>query len=184
MPSQASEQSLVAAWNKIANDLGLDASQGRETLLETARDYSLLSAGRLEPEMGGGWQWNLTEGAVRTICATCLLVGVLAAAGMSGLAPLVLPSVLPLLFDIDKVRLERSEGKVLRILGARPDLKQRLGDAAALYESLPAEIRGSFSLDAFEDFLATATRAGVVRDWDGIFEVLPNGETVFKISLR
>jgi hypothetical protein len=184
MPRGSTERDLAAAWDGIAANLGLDAAAGRETLFETARDVTLLSTGQLDPAVGGGWRWNLSEAAVRTVCTATLLAAVLAAAGIPGLPPLVIPTVLPLLFDLKRVRLERREERVIRIFGVRPDAVERRGRPTELYASLPEATRRLLPYGEFVEFLDRAVDAGVAKARFGVYEVLPDGETVLRLTLE
>ncbi len=184
MPTESTEQDLLSVWNMVALDLGLDAAKGTEILLTAARDATLHATGSLDPAWGGGWRWNLSEGVVKSICGSVLLAAVLSSLGVKGLAPLVIPAIIPLLFDLEKVQLERSEERVIRIIGARTGVLERYGKPERLYISLPESVRQSVTLEEFTIFLENAVSAGMVKKAGSEFEVLPDGVTVLAFTIQ
>ena len=183
LPNETTEEDLLAAFDDMAQSLGLKEAAGREMLITTARDLSLFAVGEVEPAWGGGWTWNLSENVVKSACSATLLAAALASAGVSGIAPIVVPAVIQTLFDIKRVRLDRSEDKVLRIFGANPILFERIGDAQELYQRLPEDVREALPLADFEEFLNKAVAAGRATASGDVYEVLPDGEKVFRLSL-
>jgi hypothetical protein len=184
LPRETDEAALLEAWRGMARELGLAQRAGDEALVATARDVTLYAARQLEPAWGGGWRWNLTNSVVRTTAAAALLGAVFASAGLATLPVLVLPAVLPMMFDVERVRLRRSEEKVLEIIGARPKFFERIGQPEDLYASLPDWVKSSMTLLEFEDFLQTVVEAGRATESGGLFEVLPNSETVMRITVK
>ncbi|MFO1501702.1 MAG: hypothetical protein U1G07_25545 [Verrucomicrobiota bacterium] len=183
LPQKLGHRELAQAWTELANTLRLDPNDGMYLVVSSARDLSLKHAGRTEPAFGGAWQWNLSEGVAKAVVVGILVAGVLAAAGASaGMAPVIIPTVIPFLFDVKRIRLERTEDQHLRIIGARP-ATQRVGAPDELYDTLPEEIRSSVSKAQFTDFLFKAAEAGRAVNYGSFFEVLPNGETAFKLTV-
>ena len=152
-------------------------------MLEVMRDVGTLQAGTIDPAWGGGWRWDMSSGAAKSVLASGLLYGVLVAAGVPGLLPLVIPAVIPLLFDIEKVRLTRSERSILNIIGARREAFERKGTVKQLYASLPEDVRQSLSMHEFEEFIDAAISAGVASEEGDVVEVLSTGETVFRLKV-
>ncbi|WP_344014836.1 hypothetical protein [Streptomyces thermospinosisporus] len=62
---------------------------------------------------------HLSKGAANTAVAAAVLAGILGYFGI-GLAAGVVPAVVPLLFDLRKVRLTRSQRQVLAELNLHP----------------------------------------------------------------
>jgi len=183
MPKEIHETELLEAWSDLARRLDLAAGPGSEMIVATARDVTLYSARQLEPAWGGGWRWDLGNAAVRTLCAAALLAAVFASSGLATLPPLVLPAVLPLMFDLQRVRLRRSEKRVLEIINARPRFLDRIGEPAELFAALPDWVRNSMSLLEFEEFLDHVVEAGRANKSGQFYEILPNGETVMRLTL-
>jgi hypothetical protein len=85
---------------------------------------------------------------------------VLAVAGFDQLPALVLPAVLPLLVDIDRVELSASEEHLLANLRLRPDVVKQAHSPEGLYAELPDELREQVSLLDFLDFVQRLVAAG------------------------
>lgn len=184
LPQEIQEAELLGTWSNLARQLGLDSGPGFEIIVATARDVSLYSARQLEPAWGGGWKWDLGNSAVRTVCAAALLAAVFASGGLTLLPPLVLPAVLPLMFDLERVRLRRSEERVLEIFNVRPGFLDRFGKPEELYETLPDWVKSSVSLLEFEEFIEHAVEAGNALKSGKRYEILPSGETVMRLTLN
>jgi hypothetical protein len=184
LPTETHERELLEAWSSLAQRLGLALEPGGEMIVAIARDVTLYSARQLEPAWGGGWKWDLSKSAVRTVCGTALLAAVFASGGLATLPPLVLPAVLPLMFDLKRVRLRRSEERVLEIMNAKPSFLDRIGQPAELFATLPDWVKNSMSLVEFEEFLDHVVEAGRAKKQGQHYEILPNGETVLRLTLN
>lgn len=185
MPATIRHENLADTWSRLAEQLGLDADRGMEIIVAAPRDLTLRHEERVDAAWGGAWEWNLGDGVTRTTVVGVLLAAALAAAGAgTGMAPVLIPTVLPLLFDLKRVRLERTADHYLRIIGARKEVGERRGTLHDLYSSLPADVRSEVTKRELLEFLGEAVDAGQAHDRNGVFEVLPNGETSFRIHIR
>lgn len=108
----------------------------------------------------GGWVVGLRDAAARSALATAITAGVLAVAGFDQLPALVLPAVLPLLVDIDRVELSASDKHVLATLRLQPGVLDQIRSPERLYERLPPELRAQVSLLDFVDFVERLVAAG------------------------
>ncbi len=132
----------------------------------------------------GGWTIDITNSVVRSALVLALLSGALVAAGAAGLAPLVLPAVLPLLVDIDKVRLRPSDELLIAELRLNTDAYEGGLSPDELYRRLPARTRRAVSPLDFADFLDLIRRAGVAQDrGDGNLVILDPAEARFRVSI-
>lgn len=183
LPADAGEAEFTESWRPIAELIGSRSQAGELAMLEVMRDVGTLQAGTIDPAWGGGWRWDMSSGAAKSVLASGLLYGVLVAAGVPGLLPLVIPAVIPLLFDIEKVRLTRSERNILNILGARKEAFERKGTVKELYASLPEDVRQSLREQEFEEFIDAAINAGVASEEGEVVEVLSTGESVFRLKV-
>jgi hypothetical protein len=183
VPENCGEAEFIESWRPIADLIGPRSQFGEMALLEVMRDVATLQAGTIDPAWGGGWRWDMSSGAAKSVLATGLLYGVLVAAGVPGLLPLVIPAVLPLLFDIEKVRLSRSERNVINIIGARKRVFDRVGTVQELYASLPDDVRQSLSEHEFEEFIDAAINAGVASETGEYVEVLSTGQSEFRLKI-
>lgn len=185
MPTSVRQADLINTWNELAKTLSLDPRRGIEMIVAVPRDVTLAKEGLPDSAFGGAWEWNLSDGATKAAVVSVLVAAALVAAGAgTGLAPVLIPTVVPFLFDVKRVQLETTADGYLRILGARSDAAARTGSLETLYESLPVDVKASVSRIEFEGFLQQAVDAGRAEAREGTFEVLPNGESVFRIKIR
>jgi hypothetical protein len=185
MPLTIHHADLDEAWRNLAGSLALEPKRGIEMIVSVPRDLTLRQQELPDAAFGGAWEWNLRDGFTKTAVVSVLVAASLMAVGAgTGVAPVLIPAVVPFLFDVKKIRLERTADNYLRILGARSDVLQRRGTAKSLYDSLPQEARDTISKGELESFLNQAVDAGHAKANGGEFEVLPNGETAFRIAIR
>jgi hypothetical protein len=183
VPISAGEPEFIKAWQSILEQVGDGVHTGEMAVLEVMRDAGALQIGALDPAWGGGWQWDMSSGAAKSVLTSALLYGVLVAAGIPTLLPIVVPTIMPLLFEIQRVRLTRSEKGIINIIGARKDALSRRGTSARLYKSLPIDVRASLGPHEFEQFIEAAINAGVASQYGEIIEVLESGENVFRLRI-
>ena len=184
VPAEAGDTEFAECWAKVGGMLGERSNSGKVAMLEVMRDTGALQSGAIHPAWGGGWRWDMSSGAAKSVLASGLIYGMMVAAGVTGLLPLVAPAVIPLLFEVKKVRLTREESNVIKIIGARPGVFQRGGTRSQLYATLPQEVRESLTESEFEGFVDSAIAAGVARENGEVVEILSTGETVFRLELK
>lgn len=178
------EQELLRIWREVADDLGLNPQLGEEAILTTARDVTALACNQIEPAFGGAWVWDLSDNVVKTALIGVLLTGVMSACGVRELTPIVMPTILPLLFDFKRVRLEGKGERIVKIFGVRAEAFERTGSRQSLYALLPETERQFVSFDEFSNFIDDAVAAGVAIEDGNVIEILPNGETVMRLRVR
>jgi hypothetical protein len=183
LPAEAGDVEFARCWSAVGELVGERADVGQVAMLEVMRDAGSLQSGSMHPAWGGGWRWNMSSAAAKSVLASGIVYGVLVAAGVPALLPLVVPAVIPLLFDIEKVRLTPAEGRVINIIGARNSALTRSGTPRQLYETLPDDVRQSLSEAEFEEFIDKAIAAGVASGYGDVVEVLSTGESVFRLQI-
>lgn len=133
-----------------------------------AAEDALAANGRGAPVLEvrpGGWVINTTSSLARAAIAAALMTGVMYAGGFDQIPAYVLPAVLPLVVDLDRVRLSRGDRKLLAVL------RVNAGAAAGqpvntdvLYNRLPASVRQEVSPLDFADFTDRLVAAGEADD--------------------
>ncbi len=149
----------------VAEALFVSDPRGRLVAASTAQaivDGMLGEAGR-QAAVGAGIKLDLAGGLTRTATVTVVLGAVLALAGVSGIPAIVLPTVLPLLVDIQRVRLERREEELWLELVARPGALDPEQSPEALYQRLPEEMQAVVSPLDFAQFLQKLHDAGLAE---------------------
>ena len=133
----------------------------------------------------GGWVINVSEGLLKGGISAAILAGILAMAGFPALPALVLPATLPLLFDLERVRLTKKERTILASLTLREEVRSERHSAKSLYEMLPHDVRNQLSELDFADLLEKCRKAGVadVHD-DETMSVRPADQPRLRITVQ
>jgi hypothetical protein len=113
----------------------------------------------------GGWVIDTTSSLARTAVTAALMTAVMYAGGFDQIPAYVLPAILPLLVDMDRVRLSRSDRQLLAVL------RFNAGAAAGqpvhpdvLYDRLPDDVRQDVSPLDFADFTERLIAVGEADD--------------------
>lgn len=150
-------------------DLQQAAMTADDVLVAAFDDVSTLHA------RPGGWAISLSDAMARSAIATAITAAVLAVVGLDELPALVLPAVLPLLVDLEHVKLSPGDEHLLATLRLRGDVIDHARTPKALYRRLPKQLREQVAMTDFLDFVdklvnaGEADRAGryvIVRDAD------------------
>jgi hypothetical protein len=160
------------AEDEIALDLCEDVitTVGRETALLAIRP--------------GGWTVKVTEGLIKGTVTAGILSGIFLLAGFPALAAAVWPSILPLLFDLEKVRLTKKEEGILATLTLREEIRTKLQAPDELYASLPDAIREQLSPLDFRDFMDRCRKAGLIDDGpSGTLRLRPENQAKFRVQI-
>jgi hypothetical protein len=133
----------------------------------------------------GGWVLNVSEGLLKTSIVGAILAGLLAVGKFPDLPALVLPTIIPFLFEPSRVRLTQSERNILAVLTLREDVRSRKHAPDVLFEMLPPEIRRELSRLDFMDFLEKCHSAGVADiDDDETALLRPVDTARFRITVQ
>jgi hypothetical protein len=145
----------------VADVTGLDATSLR-VAARTADDVVVAALGSHATlhARPGGWVLRLGDAAATGGLATAVTAAVLAVAGLDQLPALVLPAVLPLLIDLDRVSLTPGEEHLLAEIRLQPLVVNFARTPRKLYEELPDDLRDQISLVDFLDFLDRLIGAG------------------------
>ncbi|MFF7973389.1 hypothetical protein [Streptomyces sp. NPDC007905] len=181
-----SSEQIGDAWFELFPHDDAAARRGYRVLLSTlsqADGVAQQRGGDLDYRPGG-WTVDLSKGAANTAVAAAVLAGILAFFGI-GLATGVVPAVVPLLFDLRKVRLTRSQRQVLAELTLTPEARTGGMTASELYATLPDQVRNELSRIDFEDLLENFHLAGVADlEDDGTVRMRSLGEARFRRTVR
>ena len=180
-----------ADLERLWDELVPDAPDGRRAFLASVARESLQErvAGGPVPETApgirpGGWEVDLQSGLVQSVVGGGLIAGLLVALGATQIPAALVTLVVPLLFDVEKVRLTPGQHVVLAELVGR---REALAEASArdLYARLSPETREAVAYPDFADFLDTCRRAGLADVGDDGTVVLRRGDQArFRITLR
>jgi hypothetical protein len=158
------EDGLVALFQSVTG-LTVDDQPEAVTAYEAALQASLdpsQSALEMRP---GGWVVDLKASTAKFAVSAAVLTGVMVSSGYDQIPAYVLPAVLPLLFDVERAKLNRGDRKLLVEL--RAALGRSFGRPAeidALYERLPAHVRDHVPPTDFADFVEKLVNAGEAEE--------------------
>jgi hypothetical protein len=131
----------------------------------------------------GGWIVNVSEGLLKGVITAALLAGFFAMGDLPALPALVLPAVIPILFDTEKVRLTKSEGRLLASLTLHDDVRTGKHSEEALYAKLPVKVQEELSNLDFAEFLEKCRTAGLADvHADNTLLLRPAEEPRFRIT--
>ncbi len=106
-----------------------------------------------------GWRVPLTDKIAQTALISAIIWGALLACGVTaGIPAAIVPSVIPCLFSIERVRLKKSQESVLASLTLSD--RCRSGTREELYASLSPAIQAELSYLDFVDFINDVVRSG------------------------
>lgn len=101
----------------------------------------------------GGWKIQVSGSILKTSLVAASLAGVLYLSGFNTISGYVLPAVLPLLVDIEKVKLKKSEEYILAELRLNPEIKNKALTPEEIFDKLDESLKSQISLTDFIDFM-------------------------------
>ena len=158
------EDGLVALFQSVTG-LTVDDRPEAVTAYEAALQASLDPSQSGLEMRPGGWVVDLKASTAKFAVSAAVLTGVMVASGYDQIPAYVLPAVLPLLFDVERAKLNRGDRKLLVEL--RTALGRSFGQPAdidALYDRLPARVRDHVPPTDFADFIEKLVTAGEAEE--------------------
>lgn len=161
-------EDLRRLWTDLVGD-----GPAPDLAAEVVEDAFLEAAARALPDgpvlqvRPGGWVVHVSGGLVRAALSAAIVAGLLALGGYEGLPAALAPAVIPLLFEIRKVRLERGEQQLHALLGMRAEFREGQRTPREIYDALPTEVRDRLSPIDFTTFLDTCWKAGLLDKAEG-----------------
>jgi hypothetical protein len=137
-------------------------------LAEVDEDLFLHASGQLSGELEmrpGGWRVKWSGQAIKTVLTTVLIGGAMFAAGMDEIPKEIVVAVLPLIVDIEKVRLSNRDKELLvRLRTSTIGLQGLALNPQVIYNRLDATTRSRLNYDDFTAFLEHLVEAGEADD--------------------
>lgn len=151
-------QDLANIWNSLVSE----DDPMSYAFVEDAFLHELTEENQEPLRFRGGWTIALKANLLRTAVMTALITGALIHSQTPAIPSIVIPAIVPLLFEMERVKLKRSEELILLELAYKPEAKDKT--AAELYALLPEKIRKDLSELEFADFLDSCKAAGLVDE--------------------
>ena len=176
---------LEKLWSELTLD-SYRARRGLELFLDSIRTAADQAPDQADLQFRpGGWQVNLSRGAVQTVVATALVAGLLVVFGAAQIPAAVATAVVPLLFDVERIRLTPGQEYLLAELVAHREALDGSMTPRELYEKLPPDTRAQLPFMEFADFLRTCYEAGLADVAEsGTVQLRPGDRARFRITLR
>lgn len=129
------------------------------------------------------WNIKVTPNLVKTSVVASIMIGLLYATGATQLASLVLPAVLPLLIDIDSIKLSVKDDLILAEMRRHDELKDKEFWPQEIYDQLHPTTQEQFTFSEFLDVLNVLMLTGNVDkdDKTGLFQL--NEKKKLRISI-
>lgn len=154
--STVSEADILHFWNSNipATESGFLDEEAKSVFSSSFLYYSgnAQSSQQLALEPGG-WTVKVSNNVLKTSLVAASLAGILYLSGFDSIPGYVLPTVLPLLVDIEKVKLKKSEKYILAELRLNPEIENREMTAEEIFEMLDEPLKSQIALPDFIDFL-------------------------------
>jgi hypothetical protein len=163
IPEELDQPALLELLRNVI-DIGPDT----HPFAVVAAEDALAATGQGTPVLEvrpGGWVVNTTSSLARAAVTAAVMTAVMYAGGFNQIPAYVLPAVLPLVVDLDRVKLSRGDRKLLALL--RVNAGATAGqpvDTDVLYNRLPANVRPEVSPLDFADFVDRLITAGEADD--------------------
>lgn len=132
----------------------------------------------------GGWSYHLSRGMVKAVVMTPLVTATLLSAGVTGLPAIILPLVLPFLFELEKTSLSRRNEELLVSL-VRAGATTSAKSADELYQLLPPELQAEVNKLDFLDFIDALELTGHAKEAaPGSFQLRGLNDAKLKITIH
>lgn len=131
-----------------------------------------------------GWTVNISEGFLKLAFTTSTLAGILVTLGYSEIPGILLPTILPFLFEIEKSKLTKKEEIVLGELYVKDVVKKEF-NSEEIYNSLPSEIKEQITVLDFYDFLEKFHITGFLNKKENdLYSFNPKESPKFRITFK
>lgn len=155
------------AWftDSFLRPLGIEPDSRLGELCEDVLLEAVADDGNAFHMRPGGWRVNLAGGAVKTLLVTVILAAALFFNGADDIPLELLPVVVPLLVDVERVCLSRVDEELLIPLRvASVGVTGMALRHEALYNRLDPAVREQLNYGDFVDFCERLVRAGYADD--------------------
>lgn len=119
------------------------------------------------------WRIKITPNLAKSSIVAAVMIGLLHAAGATQLASLVLPAVLPLLVDIEAIRLSVKDDLILAEMRRNDNLQDKEFWPQEIYDQLSLATQEQFTFSEFVEVLDALALSGNMG-WDqktGLFRL-------------
>jgi hypothetical protein len=179
--TRVTSEDLENLWARLMPN-SYASRQGLNAFLDGVQGATRRSDSQLDFRPGG-WEVNLNRGISQSVIAGALIGGLLVTLGATQIPAALVTAVVPLFFDVSRVRLEPGEEYLLAELVAHQESLDGTLTPDELYLRLDPDTRQGLSKVDFINFLDVCRRAGLADPGpDGTVELRPLGKARFRIT--
>ncbi|MDQ1250277.1 MAG: hypothetical protein QG597_4656 [Actinomycetota bacterium] len=180
-----SSADLERLWSALIPQNSFATRRGRDAFLDAIQARAGEDSGTNLEFRPGGWQVDMHKGLVQSVVAGALIAGLLVVLGSTQIPAALVPTIIPLFFDVEKVRLTAGQEHLLAEIVARSERADGSLTIDELYGQLPAPTRDAVSHLDFVDFIEACRRAGVADVApDDTVALRALDQATFRVTLR
>ncbi|PRY23502.1 hypothetical protein CLV58_14123 [Spirosoma oryzae] len=176
-------QQLMAYWHELVAQT--DSSAGVAQPFLTTQFLQILASQPASEALDmktNGWKISVSKSLLKNTLVTATLTTILRYLGEAQLATAVLPTLIPMLFEIEQIELTKKEEEIWLRLPVKKS-KKHLKTAEEWYESLPENVRNQIHFLDFIEFLDKLNLAGFADEKHGRYRLFIKGKNKFKITI-
>lgn len=183
---ELSEAVLLDFWNNISPDETAFAFQhGRYIFIEGVKQFAVATEDQtLLYLKTKGWKITLKKNLVKNLLMVPALSGILHYLGYIQFPAVSLYALIPLLFEVENVKLTKKEEHIWLSLPVKSQTRQ-YKTAEQWYQNLPKEVKGQINELDFKDFIEKLVIAGFAKtDKKERALILPKGKNIFHLTFE
>ena len=177
-----SEENLDLYWKMLTfNDSTIESNLSKIIFFDEFERYNIAHNSSFNFNTNG-WVVYLKSGLIKSAIFAPALYGLLNYLGItSDLPSIIVPTIIPLLFEIEQIKISKEEEEVLINLRSKVDDKKYYSEEE-LYYSLSNNIRKQISFLSFKNFVDKFYSGGLItKNTKDKFMVAMKGRGKFKI---
>lgn len=180
-----STNDLLDFWKSAIQGEGYAALEGERAFLNAFEQFAGIRNADSELELGRGWVINLKAGVVKAALSGAYLAAILQMAGIEGVPVLVIPVIIPFLFEISQIKFSKKEEIFYAELKRTSTAHQYWQSPNDLYALLDDDTRHSINRLDFIDFISKLSDAGLAdSSVDGRYLLRSQGKEVFRLKIE
>jgi hypothetical protein len=171
-------RSLFAFWNELAPaNTEYAAAFEQAVIIQWECNSGQLYA------RTGGWCLHLKRGLIKAAILSPIVAATLQAAGVTGLPSIILPMVLPFLFEIERTTLSRRHEEILLHL-VRSGAARQAHSVDQLYDLLPPALRDEVNRIEFLEFIDALELLRLAREQENREFILSHPNSGIRIKIE
>ncbi|MHD0307220.1 hypothetical protein [Rhodococcus erythropolis] len=169
-------QQLRDLWNDIIGEGRFQTNDPAGEFIEILQDQ--ISGEGLDISLGT-WRFKAKSGVVTTGLVSAIAATVLQSLGYDDILGYILPSILPIVLNIEEIELDERDSALILVLKEKRNDDGSLRSVDQIYKSLPRNEQRRLSKIDLVAFLERLRRTGDAEKVGDKYSIKPDGETRF-----